>query len=228
MENNKRKSFMFYLSWEKQLALLNFEQQSRFIHNLIKYHKKEHFDFVTDLEEAIWIGIETALEINDEKWLNQVKKNRENGKLGGRPKKQPITTEIKHLEEPVDDYSITQKTERVISEPKKPVNSKESIDNSKKLTDNSKQEIVNSEMLIENSEGVTEYCKKDIERFELRKNLSLIFRDYKNWEKDLSNESFEIFFDKTKKYHEWNKQIIENIKLFKSINNNNNNNGSTF
>ena len=35
-------------------------------------------------------------------------------------------------------------------------------------------------------------------------------------------------FDKTKKYHEWNKQIIENIKLFKSINNNNNNNGSTF
>jgi hypothetical protein len=82
-----KKRFLFYVDWQKQISLLNDEQLRRFIINLCNYAEEKPIDLPTDIEKAIWFGILPSLEINHEKYEKQAERSRENGKLGGRPKK---------------------------------------------------------------------------------------------------------------------------------------------
>ena len=82
----EKKSFLFYLSWKKQLDDLDDIELRRFIYNLIKYHEGEELDLPTKTDRLAWNGILTGLEINQDKYEKKVQANRENGKLGGAPK----------------------------------------------------------------------------------------------------------------------------------------------
>jgi hypothetical protein len=141
-----RKSFMFYLNWEKQIELLSDEQLRRFVMNLIKYHsdRNDELELKNKEDELLWIGILPALEVNDSKWKKKAEASVKNGSLGGRPSK---SIETKPIE-----------THQVISKPNQPDNSKQIIDNSKQEIDNGKLEIDNSEkekveskLIIDNS-----------------------------------------------------------------------------
>ncbi len=136
---------------------LSDEELRRFINNLISWHQDEPIELTTKSESAIWSLIEPSLLINDKKWNSRAGTSRENGKLGGRPKKE-----------------ITQETQQVNEEPKKPVNSKKEIVNSEKEIVNSELKNVDSEMgnqnsnLISKSTGISqfEFYRNKIENLE--------------------------------------------------------------
>jgi hypothetical protein len=101
-----RKSFMFYLTWKSQLDVLSDKELRRFVNNLILWHSGEEIELKTKSDLLVWNGILPALEVNEVKWNSRAESSKENGKQGGRPPK-------------------SHKTQQVIDEPKKPVNSKE-------------------------------------------------------------------------------------------------------
>jgi hypothetical protein len=78
------------------------------------------------------------LKVNDDKWNSRADKSRENGKLGGRPKKE-----------------ITQETQQVISKPKEPVNSKWLIDNGEMEREKGKKISVESKLVNGNGQNIT-------------------------------------------------------------------------
>lgn len=145
---------MFYLDWEKQMELLNDEQLRRFIYNLIRFHKDEEIIIESPLEQAIWNDVSRGLTINHEKYVKKVEANRENGRLGGRPRKNG---------NPAKPDGFSKNPENPITD-----NSKETTDNSEELNENSKKEIENSKKQIEKSEKVTvnrKLTKEEIEEF---------------------------------------------------------------
>lgn len=113
---------------------LSDEDLRRFINNLISWHQDEPIELTTKSESAIWSLIEPSLLINDKKWNSRAGTSRENGKLGGRPKKE-----------------ITQETQQVNEEPTKPVNSKMLIVNSEEEIVNGEEEMVGCIMDNQNS-----------------------------------------------------------------------------
>lgn len=176
-----RKSFMFYLNWKTQLDILSDKELRRFIDNLISWHQDENVELKTKTDSLVWNGVLPALEVNDDKWNSRADKSRENGKLGGRPPKE-----------------ITQETKQVISEPKKPVNSKLLIDNSEMEIEKGKEVNVESELTIvngqrltgnqinNNGESISSFLKREIDNCN-----SILDSDYSNYTflKSMANPS---------------------------------------
>ncbi len=133
-----RKSFMFYLNWKSQLDILTDKELRRFINNLISWHQDESVELKTKTDLLVWNGVIPALKVNDDKWNSRADKSRENGKLGGRPKKE-----------------ITQETQQVISKPKEPVNSKWLIDNGEMEIEKGKKISVESKLVNGNGQNIT-------------------------------------------------------------------------
>jgi hypothetical protein len=172
---------MFYLNWKTQLDILSDKELRRFINNLISWHQDENVELKTKSDLLVWNGVLPALEVNDDKWNSRANKSRENGKLGGRPPKE-----------------ITQETKQVISEPKKPVNSKLLIDNSEMEIEKGKEVNVESELTIVNGqmstgnqinnsgESISTFLKREIDNCN-----SILDSDYSNYTflKSMANPS---------------------------------------
>lgn len=205
-----RKSFMFYLNWKTQLDILSDKELRRFINNLISWHQDENVELKTKTDSLVWNGVLPALEVNDDKWNSRADKSRENGKLGGRPPKE-----------------ITQETKQVISEPKKPVNSKLLIDNSEMEIEKGKEVNVESELKIVNGqmstgnqiknsgESISSFLKREIDNCN-----SILDSDYSNFPflKSMANPSGikELNFHiEDEKEVERIKQVLEKLSDFK-------------
>jgi len=118
---------MFYLTWKSQLDVLSDKELRRFVNNLILWHSGEEIELKTKSDLLVWNGILPALEVNEVKWNSRAESSKENGKQGGRPPK-------------------SHKTQQVIDEPKKPVNSKELNVDSKLETVDGKELNVDSKL----------------------------------------------------------------------------------
>ena len=70
------------------MEIMEEDELRRFVYNLCNYHEGKEIELPTRFEKATWFGIEPALRINNEKYENTVERNKKNGKLGGRPKKE--------------------------------------------------------------------------------------------------------------------------------------------
>jgi len=201
---------MFYLNWKTQLDILSDKELRRFINNLISWHQDENVELKTKTDSLVWNGVLPALEVNDDKWNSRADKSRENGKLGGRPPKE-----------------ITQETKQVISEPKKPVNSKLLIDNSemeiekgKEVNVESELKIVNGQMSTRNQiknsgESISSFLKREIDNCN-----SILDSDYSNFPflKSMANPSGikELNFHiEDEKEVERIKQVLEKLSDFK-------------
>ena len=153
----ERKSFMFYLEWQKQLELLSDEELRKFIYNLCKYHNGEEIKLTSKVVRLVWNGVLPAIRINNEKYENTVEKNRKNGKLGGRPQK-------KQNPNNPDGFSNNPNKPNGFSEnPKNPI-----IDNREQIKENRKEVIDNSKKINEKRELVTGDSKKVIENGKMR------------------------------------------------------------
>ena len=134
----ERLSFYFYLSWKTQIDEMNDEELRRFIENLIIWHQGGEVSLPTREDKFIWNGVLPGLESNERKYITRSGTSRENGKLGGRPKKE-----------------ITQESQQVIKEPIEP-------DNSKMINDNSEMSNDNSQLLNENSQLISDKSEMSI------------------------------------------------------------------
>ena len=86
MAKARKHSFPFYYNWENQINELTDSELRSFILNLIHYHQGKEVILATREEKFLWNGILPALIVNEEKYERRSEVNRENGKLGGRPK----------------------------------------------------------------------------------------------------------------------------------------------
>lgn len=109
---SEQMSFMFYLSWKRQLNILNDAEFRNAVENLINYHTGEEIKFISDKVEMFYESTLIPLEVNQSKWLNKATANKENGKRGGRPRK-PKETQETHMvsEKPTE----TQKTRKELN-----------------------------------------------------------------------------------------------------------------
>jgi hypothetical protein len=154
----ERVSFYFYLNWKTQIDEMTNEELRRFIDNLISWHQGGEISLPNREDKFIWNGVLPGLEANEKKYVASSGASRENGKLGGRPKKE-----------------ITQESQQVILEPNKPVNSemlnvnsKMEIENGKELNVESKWSNGSGQMIIGNSintngESISTYLKREID-----------------------------------------------------------------
>ena len=134
----QRGSFYFYLNWKTQIDEMTNEELRRFIDNLISWHQGGEISLPNREDKFIWNGVLPGLEANEKKYVASSGASRENGRLGGRPKKE-----------------ITQESQQVILKPMEPVNSKLLIDNSEMETEKGKEVNVESELKIVNGQMST-------------------------------------------------------------------------
>ncbi|SED60477.1 hypothetical protein SAMN04487765_0479 [Tenacibaculum sp. MAR_2010_89] len=224
MKENK-KSFLFYQSWKTQIDILDDSELRKFINNLLSYHDGGEVVLESKYDKLLWNGVLPGLEVNNLKYQKTIERNRENGKKGGRPKKEAAETE-----KPNGFIENLYKTDGFKEKPKKPDNSKVEIDNSKREIDNSIKTTGNRELNTENckdviveTEVVNEYQQKVFDNWRYSKTKKLkdiIQKKYPGYPQLLSITTEEEIIESRKKVpdHIWNK-VENNIKEIVEINN---------
>jgi len=223
--STERLSFMFYTSWSSQLEVLSDKELRRFIENLISFHRGTGVNLKSKPDKLVWNGVLPVLILNDKKYQETVERNRENGKKGGRPKKEAAETE-----KPNGFIENLYKTDGFKEKPKKPDNSKGEIDNSKGEIDNSIRTTGNRELNTENckdviveTEEVNEYQQQVFDNWKnssIKKLKDIIQKKYPGYPQLLSITTEEEIIESRKKVpdHIWNK-VENNIKEIVEINN---------
>jgi len=223
--STERLSFMFYTSWSSQLEVLSDKELRRFIENLICFHRGTEVNLKSKPDKLVWNGVLPALILNDKKYQETVERNRENGKKGGRPKKEAAETE-----KPNGFIENLYKTDGFKEKPKKPDNSKVEIDNSKREIDNSIKTTGNRELNTENckdviveTEVVNEYQQQVFDNWKnsrIKKLKDIIQKKYPGYPQLLLITSQEEIIENRKKVpdHIWNK-VENDIKEIVEVNN---------
>ena len=224
MKKNK-KSFLFYQSWKTQIDILDDSELRKFINNLISYHDDGEVVLESKEDKLLWNGVLPALEVNNLKYQKTIERNRENGKKGGRPKKEAAETE-----KPNGFIENLYKTDGFKEKPKKPDNSKVEIDNSKGEIDNSIKTTGNRELNTENckdviveTEEVNEYQQQVFDNWKnssIKKLKDIIQKKYPGYPQLLLITSQEEIVENRKKVpdHIWNK-VENDIKEIIEVNN---------
>ena len=97
-----KNSFLIYLDYQEQFELLTDEQAGQLIKAIIKYEKTGEITKLEGMIKMAFSFIKTQLDRDREKYNKKCEKNKENGRKGGRPKK----------EQKQEDTFETEKTER--------------------------------------------------------------------------------------------------------------------
>ena len=97
-----KSSFLIYLDYQEQFDLLTDEEAGRLIKAIIKYEKTGEIPKLDGMLKMAFSFIKTQLDRDREKYNKKCEKNKENGRKGGRPKK----------EQKQEDTFETEKTER--------------------------------------------------------------------------------------------------------------------
>ena len=115
---NDKKSFVLYGNYETQFKLLSMEERGMLITAIFEY---VNFGSVsrelTPLVNMAFSFVKETLDRDRELYIEKCEKNAENGKKGGRPKKERKTEGYSDTSEKEDIFSA--KTERFFEKPKK-------------------------------------------------------------------------------------------------------------
>ncbi|MEN8250126.1 MAG: DUF6291 domain-containing protein [Bacteroidota bacterium] len=220
-----KKNFLFYLEWVNQLEELDDEEITRFIYNLIKYHKGEVVDLQTKIDRIVWNGVLPALRVNQEKYEERVERNRTNGKKGGRPSKktQPVSKEPNGLSNKpknpdgssgISENPITDNGEQN-TDNRKPVNGKRTTEDSQKKIDKKQQATgatENKETVNPESTNSSDYMHINLK--EIEKELTFCFEELVNWQNKLYLLGPNQFIKKTKNFHSNHPAMLGMIKAY--------------
>ena len=103
-KDNKANSFILYQSYEAQFALLSMQKRGELISAIFEYERTGIVpEGLSKMVAIVFYSIKEGLDRNREAYNEKCKRNTENGRLGGRPRK---------------NFSAP-KTERFFEEPKK-------------------------------------------------------------------------------------------------------------
>lgn len=237
----QKKSFLFYNSWKTQIDILDDSELRKFINNLISYHDDGEVVLESKEDKLLWNGVLPALELNKLKYDKTIERNQENGKKGGRPRKESTDQLIENHGETDGIIQKPKKPSGFIQKPKKPnwfIEKPKKPDNSKEINDNSKLEIENSKRTKEYSEKNTVNGQNgNVETQEINEYQQQMFDNWKNTTLKKFKDSIQTKYPRypellsitteeeiieTRKMipnHIWNnigKEITEMVKVFNS------------
>ena len=123
----EKKSFVMYYDFWEQLEFLSCEQRGELITAVYEYVRNGEVESaISPIAKAVFLGVKQALDRDARAYEETCKRNKENGKHGGRPKKQEPSNGDATVEASQSKnravFSETQKTEGLFSKPKKPDN----------------------------------------------------------------------------------------------------------
>lgn len=104
-----KNTILVYTDLMEQLEELSLEERGIILTAMIKYQMGEELPKMSKLLKLVFIPIRQSIDRDNDAYERKCEKNRENGKLGGRPKNQTVTSE----------------TERFFEKPKKADNDNE-------------------------------------------------------------------------------------------------------
>ena len=143
MTINDKKSFLLYGNYETQFKLLSMEERGLLITAIFEYSNNGAVQTpLSPLVELAFSFVKENLDRDHENYLDRCEKNSENGKKGGRPKKN--AKDAHFYSSPEKENISMSKTERFFEKPKKADN-----DNGNDNGNENENEIDN-ESVIEN------------------------------------------------------------------------------
>lgn len=80
-------SFLMYLDYEEHFKLMTDEQLGQLLRAIMEYEKTREVPQLDGMVKMAFSFIKAQLDRDREKYEEKCAKNKENGKLGGRPKK---------------------------------------------------------------------------------------------------------------------------------------------
>ena len=80
-------SFLMYLDYEEHFKLMTDEQLGQLLRAIMKYEKTRQVPQLDGMVKMAFSFIKAQLDRDREKYEEKCAKNKENGKRGGRPKK---------------------------------------------------------------------------------------------------------------------------------------------
>ena len=204
-----KKSFLFYHSWKSSIDIIDDSTLRKFINNLISYDQGGKVLLESNEDKLLWNGVLHGLDANIKKHEERVKRNRENGKKGGRPQKVKDVVEV-----PTNSSENPKEPIGFFGNPQKP-------DNSKKVNGNREQVKVKTEEISDNRELINQIGNKNIDygefkndklKRELREGIRKQFPNYPDFQTITSPEEILACRERTPDYI-WNKVQEDLIKI---------------
>ncbi len=167
-----KKKIIVYSDWLQKFEALTDEEAGKLIKHFFRYVNDLNPEYPDRITELSFIDIKNTLKRDLELWEKRAEKSRENGKLGGRQKKETESEETKQ------DNLKPKISKQVILEPKEPVNVNDSVnvsDSDILLFNNNNREKHPLQILIESKFSNVASLKKQLsseEAFKIEKKFS--------------------------------------------------------
>ena len=95
----EKKSFVMYLDFWEQLEFLSCEQRGELITAVYEYVRNGEVESaISPIAKAVFLGVKQALDRDARAYEETCKRNKENGKHGGRPKKRETSDDEASVE----------------------------------------------------------------------------------------------------------------------------------
>lgn len=94
-----KNTILVYTDLMEQLEELSLEERGIILTAMIKYQMGEELPKMSKLLKLVFIPIRQSIDRDNDAYERKCEKNRENGKLGGRPKNQTVTLETERFSE---------------------------------------------------------------------------------------------------------------------------------
>ena len=88
MEKLEKNSFLMYTDYEEHFNLLTDEEVGKLMRAIIKYEKTREIPELDGMAKMAFSFIKIQLDLDRKKYEIKCDKNKENGRRGGRPKKE--------------------------------------------------------------------------------------------------------------------------------------------
>ncbi|MCT4143029.1 hypothetical protein HZP66_02165 [Elizabethkingia anophelis] len=111
----QKDSFILYKSFYEPLKMLSDKQLGKLFKAIFEYQINDCIGVDPDIQMA-FAFIKNQMDLDNVKYQEKIRKNKENGQKGGRPPKKDIPDENQAV------FNETQKSERLFTEPKKAYN----------------------------------------------------------------------------------------------------------
>lgn len=94
-----KNTILVYTDLMEQLEELSLEERGIILTAMIKYQMGEELPKMSKLLKLVFIPIRQSIDRDNDAYERKCEKNRENGKLGGRPKNQTVNSETERFSE---------------------------------------------------------------------------------------------------------------------------------